>query len=107
MANKRLVIPQFENESEEAGWWEANRSAVEEDLRTAMRAGKTVSLQDVMAGARSKKDLVPVTIRLASEDLATARELADDTGIGYQTYIKILLHQALQQAASSRAEVRP
>ena len=53
-------------------------------------------LGDVLS-AKRKKDLLRVTIRLASEDIATARQLADDQGIGYQTYIKLLLHQALQK----------
>jgi predicted DNA binding CopG/RHH family protein len=44
-----------------------------------------------------------VTIRLASDDLATARQLADDKGIGYQTYIKLLLHEALRREAARPA----
>jgi predicted DNA binding CopG/RHH family protein len=99
MPRKSLIIPQFHNEREEAAWWEKHRAAVEADLRAAMRQRKTISLHDVLAQARRKKDLLPVTIRLASEDIATARQLADDKGIGYQTYIKLLLHDALQKEA--------
>jgi len=68
-----------------------------------MREHKTVSLRDVMAQAGRKKELLPVTIRLASEDIATARQLADDKGIGYQTYIKLLLHDALQKEVGRQA----
>jgi predicted DNA binding CopG/RHH family protein len=100
MALKKLVIPSFKSESEEAAWWERHRAAVEADLRAAMRENKTVSLQEVMVHARQKKALLPVTIRLPNEDIATARQLADDKGVGYQTYIKLLLHEALQKAAS-------
>ena len=103
MAVKKLVIPSFASEAEEAAWWEKHRSAVEAELRAAMRKGKTMSLQDVMAQARRKKELLPVTIRLASEDVVTARQLAGDKGIGYQTYIKLLLHDALQKEASRQA----
>jgi predicted DNA binding CopG/RHH family protein len=103
MPRKKLVIPTFKSEGEEAAWWERHRSAVETDLRAAMREGKTLSLQNVMAQARQKKVLLPVTIRLASEDIATARELADNKGIGYQTYIKLLLHEALRKEASHQA----
>ncbi len=102
MAGKKLDIPAFSDESEEAAWWEKNRGAVETDLRAAMRDGKTLSLQEVMAKSRRKKELVPVTIRLASEDLAAARRLADDKGIGYQTYIKLLLHDALERERARR-----
>ncbi len=97
--SKKLVIPSFKREGDEAAWWDKHRAEVEADLRVAMRDSKTISLSDVLAQAKRKKNLLPVTIRLASEDIATARQLADDKGIGYQTYIKLLLHQALQKEA--------
>jgi predicted DNA binding CopG/RHH family protein len=99
MARKKLVVPSFKSEREEAAWWDQHRAEVEADLRIAMRTGKTMSLNDVLAQAKRGKDLLPVTIRLASEDIATARQLADDKGIGYQTYIKLLLHEALRKEA--------
>ncbi len=99
MPRKKLVIPSFKREGDEAAWWDKHRAEVEADLRVAMRDSKTISLSDVLAQAKRKKNLLPVTIRLASEDIATARQLADDKGIGYQTYIKLLLHQALQKEA--------
>ena len=71
-----------------------------------MRESKTVSLHDVVTQARRKKELLPVTIRLASEDIATARQLADNKGIGYQTYIKLLLHDALRREAGRQARAR-
>lgn len=106
MATRRLVIPKFGSESEEAAWWEKHRAAVEADLRAAMRGGKTLSIQEVMDQSRRKKELLPVTIRLASEDIATARQLAEDNGIGYQTYIKLLLHDALRKEAGRRTRLR-
>ena len=66
-------------------------------MRAAMRQRKTITLDDVLSQARRKMELVPVTIRLPSVDIAAARRLADDKGIGYQTYIKLLLHEALQK----------
>lgn len=103
MTRKKLVVPSFKNEREEAAWWQKNRAAVETDLRAAMRERKILSLHEVMAQARRKKELQPVTIRLANEDIATARQLADDKGVGYQTYIKLLLHEALQKEASRQS----
>lgn len=82
-------------EKEEAAWWDKHGSRVEADLRAAMRENRTASLSDVLARARTKSTLLPVTIRIPSEDVATARELASEKGIGYQTYIKLLLHDAL------------
>jgi predicted DNA binding CopG/RHH family protein len=105
MPRKKLIIPSFKTEREEAVWWEKHRATVEAELRTAMRERQTASLKDVMAQARRKRELLPVTIRLASDDIATARQLADDKGIGYQTYIKLLLHDALQKEAGRQNRV--
>jgi predicted DNA binding CopG/RHH family protein len=96
MPTKKLVIPPFSSEKEEAAWWQKHRAEVEAGLRAAMRRKRTVSLADILSGA-SKKELLPITIRLPSEDVAMARELAGDKGIGYQTYIKLLLHDALKK----------
>jgi predicted DNA binding CopG/RHH family protein len=75
-------------------------SAVEADLRAAMREKTSLPLQDVLATAAQDKRLTPVTIRLAEEDIESARRLAMDEGIGYQTYIKLLQHKALRKEAA-------
>jgi predicted DNA binding CopG/RHH family protein len=38
-----------------------------------------------------------ITIRLRLDDLQRARALAEGKGIGYQTYMKMLLHDALER----------
>ena len=106
MPQRKLVIPSFQSEKQEAAWWDRHRAEVEADLRQAMREGKTISLKDVLAHAKRKKELLPVTIRLAGEDIATARQLAGDKGIGYQTYIKLLLHEALRKEAVRQSRDR-
>jgi predicted DNA binding CopG/RHH family protein len=106
MPHKKLVIPSFTSAADEAAWWEKHRAAVEAELRAAMREGKTIPLRDVLAQAKRKKELMPVTIRLASDDIATARQLADQKGVGYQTYIKLLLHEALQKEAGRQSRIR-
>jgi len=42
-----------------------------------------------------------ISIRLPAPDLMLARQLADKRGIGYQTYIKQLLHDALDRERAS------
>ena len=54
-----------------------------------------VELRQVAARIR----LRPVTIRLPAEDLDAARGLAAQKGIGYQTYIRMLLREALRREA--------
>jgi predicted DNA binding CopG/RHH family protein len=36
-----------------------------------------------------------ISLRLPERDLERARKLAEQKGIGYQTYMKMLLHEAL------------
>jgi predicted DNA binding CopG/RHH family protein len=41
--------------------------------------------------------LQPISIRLPAPDIATAQKLARKKGVPYQTYIKTLLHDALER----------
>jgi predicted DNA binding CopG/RHH family protein len=43
-----------------------------------------------------------VTIRLGNEELALARRQAEAKGLKYQTYIKMLLHEALRRNRVAR-----
>lgn len=43
----------------------------------------------------------PITIRLNAPDIAIARQLSKIKGVPYQTYIKKLLHQALERERTS------
>ena len=49
-------------------------------------------------GRRSVLPTRSVSVRLLVQDIDRARELADQRGMGYQTLIKTLLHEALKQA---------
>jgi len=95
MAEKQ---PHFETESEEAEWWAKNQDLVLNRFQQAKALGKlgkgTVAR---VAGERAKlAGASPtITIRLAEADLVRARTLAADKGLRYQTYLKMLLHQAL------------
>ena len=106
MPRKELIVPSFRNETEEAAWWEKHRAAVEADLRRAMRQGRTTTIGEVLAQARQDAVLQPITIRLPKRDIATARHFASERGIGYQTYIKLLLHDALRREAGRRENAR-
>jgi predicted DNA binding CopG/RHH family protein len=103
MATKNLDIPAFRNEKEEALWWEKHRAKVEVHLRSANREKKTLTLGAVLAKSQNKPTLRPVTLRLPADDIATARQLAEDRGLGYQTYIKLLLHDALRTEAGRKS----
>ncbi|MGH8245329.1 MAG: hypothetical protein ACREUU_02730 [Gammaproteobacteria bacterium] len=50
---------------------------------------------------RERRESKNITIRFALADIERARALAARKGIGYQTYIKILLKEALDREVRS------
>lgn len=93
----RIKTPKFKNEAEEADWWAAHPEVV---LNAMERAYGKKALERFFAdGTRPKRPQTKtVTIRLPVEDLARARRLAARKGLGYQTLVKTLLHEALRRA---------
>lgn len=94
---KKLVVPVFSSEAEEAAWWFRNRKTVEANLIEAMEAGKAGSgtAQRLTAEARQSRN---VTIRMHASEIERARRQAERKGVGYQTYIKLVLREALNKA---------
>jgi predicted DNA binding CopG/RHH family protein len=90
MATK-VRIPKFKSEKEEAEWWDAHPEVVTELFLRAKKAGKLGRLAGTKAATKS------VTIRLPVDDIEAAQELAEKRGLPYQTYVKMLLHQALEK----------
>ena len=43
-----------------------------------------------------------ITIRLDPTDVELARAQAEERGLKYQTYLKMVIHQALKQEAGNR-----
>lgn len=82
-----IVIPEFKSEEEEAAWWDANPDLIAEIFERAAAQGR------VTRRAPTKT----VAIRLPIDDIARARRLARKKGIGYQTFVKMLLHEALER----------
>ena len=97
---KSIQMPKFKNESEEADWWASRegrdyvkRRSEEEKSKGTKAAGSR--LVDRIA----KKSSVQIAIRLPEDDLKRARKIATRKGIGYQTLIKMLVHEGLQREA--------
>jgi predicted DNA binding CopG/RHH family protein len=94
MANKKQ--PRFKNETEEAKWWTDNQEFIADKFEKAKVMGK-LGRGTVAKIARQRAGVSPtITIRIAEADLARARALAAEKGLRYQTYLKMLLHQALK-----------
>jgi predicted DNA binding CopG/RHH family protein len=90
---KPFTVPKFRNADEEATWWESRegKRAATELLKRAAQSGK---LQ------RRSAPLKTISMRLPVADVE-AQELAARKGLPYQTYIKMLLHEALQKQRRS------
>ena len=96
--SKRPLVPNFRTEAEEAQWWYDNRSMVEKQFMTAIKNG-TVGSGIAQRLARETRESKNITIRMPVADIDRARELAGKKGVGYQTYMKMLLHEALTREA--------
>jgi len=98
MPKRKLIIPRFTSEAEDAKWHQGNRRALERAAERRIREGSTLTLKQATARARTR----PVTLRLSASDLDMARAMAAQKGIGYQTYVKMLLHEALHREAGNK-----
>jgi hypothetical protein len=93
---KKLVVPKFSSERAETKWWDAHKNTVESNLIEGMRKGTARQGTPSLLRDRIKKSR-NITIRMPLADLERARLLSEKKGLGYQTYMKMLLHEALDR----------
>jgi predicted DNA binding CopG/RHH family protein len=87
----------FANEAEEAAWWESNEDALADEFEKATAEGRAG------IGTVAKRAALPsTTIRLDPEDIAKARVQAAERGLRYQTYLKMIIHEALRETEQKR-----
>jgi len=98
MPKKKLIVPKFSSEAEDATWHQRHRRSLESTLERRIQEGSTLTLQQAAVRAKTR----PVTLRLASADIDAARGIAAEKGIGYQTYIKMLLRDALRRETAKQ-----
>src|SRR6185369_7039593 len=100
MPRKPTEIPKFTNEAEEADWWASRqgREFVEQNAAgTAKKGGAPKGSR--LVGQLNRTASVQIALRLPEPDVAKARELATRKGIGYQTLLKMLVHEGLRREA--------
>jgi hypothetical protein len=96
MKEKKLQTPEFENEDQEAQWWARNPDFILTQFETALAEGR------LGRGSTARRGLTPTTtIRLDPTDIARAKTQAERKGLKYQTYLKMLIHEALQKEETS------
>lgn len=94
---KAVGIPKFATEQEEANWWASAEG------RNFVRKQSTRRSEHSPGGSKlvaklAKASSVQIALRLPSPDLAKAREIAERKGIGYQTLLKMIVHEGLRRA---------
>jgi len=101
--SERLKIPKFKSETEEAEWWDAHREETARWMEEAVSAGQTTTLSDLRQRARERAERAQTqTIPVDPADAARAHALAARKGIPYETYLKTLLHEALDRDEVTR-----
>jgi predicted DNA binding CopG/RHH family protein len=94
---KILETPDFKTEQEEADWWANNQSLLLKEFQQAAKDGT------VGRGTLARRGQTPTTtIRLDPTDVELAKIQAERRGLRYQTYLKMIIHQALMQEAATK-----
>lgn len=75
--------PEFRSEAEEAEWRDRHRELISDLL--------------LKHGRRGTVPTKSVSVRLPVTDTDRARKVGEKRGVGYQTVIKTLLHEALRR----------
>src|ERR1035437_4678241 len=91
-------VPKFTNEAQEAKCW-ASPDGREFLKRQSSENATRKQKGSTLVGELGKANSVQIALRLPEPDIAKAREIADRKGIGYQTLLKMLVHEGLQREA--------
>ena len=94
---KSIETPKFKNEEEEAIWWHKHQGLVLKEFEQAAKGGT------LGRGTLARRGQIPTTtIRLDPVDIELAKVQAEQRGLRYQTYLKMIIHQALLQEAGPK-----
>jgi predicted DNA binding CopG/RHH family protein len=96
--DKTIRVPKFETEDEEAKWWASREGRAFLKQQSAGRAQEK-KRGSLLVAELTRESSVQIALRLPAPDLAKAREIADRKGIGYQTLLKMLVHEGLRREA--------
>jgi len=94
---EKRVIPKFASEAEEAKWWFDNREELDKDFARAFAEGRLRRRTE----PRPSAPVPTTTIRLDPADIELARQQAEKRGLKYQTYLKMVIHEALLKEADA------
>jgi predicted DNA binding CopG/RHH family protein len=93
---EKRILPDFKSEAEEAKWWFDNQDELDKDFAQADAEGR------LLRGSAARIGSLPTTtIRLDPADIELARTQAEKRGLKYQTYLKMVIHEALLKEAKA------
>jgi predicted DNA binding CopG/RHH family protein len=93
---RAIRTPKFKDEDQEAKWWASAQGR--EFLKQQVSAGTPKKRKgSPLVNNLSRTSSVQIALRLPAPDLAKAREIAGRKGIGYQTLLKMLVHEGLRR----------
>jgi hypothetical protein len=113
-AKSNLKIPTFATEAEEAKWWFENEELISAEFEQAAKEGRLGrgGVRSLFAEkgipfpepkkAPASTSTPTTTIRLDPDDIAKARVQAAERGLRYQTYLKMIIHEALRDVEQNR-----
>ncbi len=107
-----LKIPKFATEAEEAKWWFENDDLIFKEFQKAAKEGRLgrggarrLFAEKGIPFPEPKATPTPTTtMRLDPDDIAKAREQAAKRGLRYQTYLKMIIHEALLKAEEAQKD---
>ena len=93
-------MPKFVSKNEEADSWasRAGREYLKSKSTQQMSEGKRAKGSKII-GQLKEKISVQIAIRLPAADLRQARSIAERKGLGYQTLLKMIVHEGLMREA--------
>jgi predicted DNA binding CopG/RHH family protein len=100
MKKQPIDVPRFVDEAEEADWWasRAGREFVKQKSAEPLKKGSAPK-GSRLVGQLNRAASVQIALRLPEPDLTKAREIATRKGVGYQTLLKMLVHEGLRREA--------
>jgi hypothetical protein len=100
MKKKSIDMPKFVSEEKEADWWASRqgREFVRQRSAASLKIGNAPK-GSRLVGQLNRPASVQIALRLPEPDVTKAREIATRKGIGYQTLLKMLVHEGLRREA--------
>jgi len=112
MPRKSTNVPGFKSDAEEADWYATRegRRQTQREFARALRAGTLARsaglkvpktdprlLEQLMEQAKERATR-PISLRVSIADLERAKQIAEETGLGYQTVLKQAIREGLKRA---------